>query len=253
MDTRRWKWNWLIGCMAAASMAAMGCGDNEDTQEPSEEVDAGPGDGGMMADAQACPMPEDLWEDLDIETFTQLSDLEELDVAGDVMLAEPATYWELRRTSPGGTEPTIVLSAGEKCAEAADPEACSMQLEQTTVEEGFGPSCPPGDCYQYIVVNRGDTIETIASPDDLKTFLGDIDTITEAALMAHADEYTWDITDPAAGSIRQTEDGYELLVLELVEDCDPIVTDRVQITVSTGGEVEEVRRQIFSAQCGACI
>src|SRR5690606_23614078 len=153
--------------------------------------------------------------------------LEDLDIADDVMLAEPATYWELRRTSPDSTEHTVVLSAGEKCAEAADPDACGMELEELTSEDGFGPGCPPGDCHYYVVVNRGDTNETITSSEDLETFLGEIDTLTEAALMAFSEEYTWDADEPAAGGIRETEEGYELMVLELVQDCDPIQTDRV--------------------------
>jgi hypothetical protein len=214
--------------------------------------DAQPADAGAM-DAQDCPVAEELWEDIDLAAFNSLVELEALDVAADVMLAETATYWELRRSSPDGDH-AVVLSAGDKCAEADDAAVCIQEFDALTADSGFGPSCLPGQCFQYIVVNRGDTHQAVSSREELVTFLGNIDTSTEAALLAYAHGYGWDASEPegAAGAVRATEEGSELLVTELTQDCDPIVTDRVQLTVSTEGEVEVYRRQIYRVLCGAC-
>jgi hypothetical protein len=248
MVTRRWYW--MVGFVMAGSMTVLGCGDNAEG-EPEPEADAGVPDGG----AALCPEPEELWADIDITAFTPLAAIDELDVAADVMLPVAVDYWELRVTSPEGAGMfEVVLSAGEKCAAAANVEQCQMALDALTSDEGFGPGCAPDECHHYIVVNRGETNEVIADYGDLVTLLGTIDTPTEAALLAHAEGYTWDVDDPAAGSIRSVDaTGYELLVTEMVEDCEPIVTDRVQITVSSEGEITDTRRQVFSSACTECL
>lgn len=249
MYTRRW--HWTAGCLMAASVALIGCGD--DGGGGGGEVDAGgPADGGA-SDAQGCPTPDDLWEDVDLQEFTPLVEVEALDVAGDVMLAEAATYWEMRRATPGNPIYAVVLSAGEKCAEAEDAEVCRQEFDDLSSEMGFGLGCLPGLCYQYIAVNRGDTHTIIASVDELVAFLGNIDTPTEAALVAFAHGYGWDAGDASAGSIRPVEEGYELLVTELTQDCDPVVTDRVQLIVATDGTVTVSRRQTYNVLCGGCI
>jgi hypothetical protein len=256
MYTRRW--NWVVGCLTAVSVALIGCGDDGGGTEPDAAVDdagtddAQPVDGGV-SDAAACPMAEELWDDVDLEAFTPLPELEALEVADDVMLADAATYWELRRTSPGSDVYAVVLSAGEKCAEAANADVCRQEFDDLSSGTGFGPSCLPGQCYQYIAVNRGDTHQVVASEAELVAFLGNIDTPTEAALVAYAHGYGWDPSEPSAGGVRAVEEGYEPLVTELTQDCDPIVTDRVQLIVSTDGQVTVTRRQIYSVLCNACI
>ncbi|HWN67866.1 MAG TPA: hypothetical protein VNM90_09505 [Haliangium sp.] len=254
------RWQWVAGYMMAMSVALIGCGDDGGEQERDAAVDDAGGDDAQPADAapadgSACPMTEELWEDVDLTAFTPLVKLEELDVESDVQLAEAATYWELRRTSPGGDD-TIVLSAGDKCAEADDTDLCNQEFDDLTAATGFGPGCPPGSCFYYIAVNRGDTQQVVSSMEELVTFLGNIDTSTEAALIAHAHGYGWDVsTEPAgsAGAVRATTEGYELLVTELTQDCDPIITDRVQLTVATEGEATPARRQIYGVICNACI
>jgi hypothetical protein len=245
------RWKWIVGCMLAVPVTLIGCGGKGE----GPESDAGVVDGGG-ADGSACPMAEALWTDVDLATFTPLVELEALDVADDVMLAEATTYWELRRASTSGDIYEVVLNAGDKCAEADDVSLCSQEFDDLSATSGFGPSCLPGDCVQYIAVNRGNTNQLLTSPEELVAFLGNIDTPTEAALVAYSHRYGWDITSEprgAAGGVRATADGYELLVTELTQDCDPVVTDRVQLTVSTAGEATVVRRQVYSALCGACI
>lgn len=257
MDKHQWKW--VAGCVMAGSVALFGCGDDDGDGEPEDDAAvadaAQPADAGV-SDAQGCPMAEELWDDVELTAFTPLVELEALDVVDDVMLAEAATYWELRRTSPGGTIYSVELSAGDKCADAADADVCRQEFDDLTADTGFGPSCLPGACYQYIAVNRGDTHQVITTQEELVTFLGNIDTPTEAALIAYAHSYGWDASSEpagAAGGVRAVADGYELLVTELTQDCDPIVTDRVQLTVSAAGEATVARRQIYSVLCGACI
>lgn len=240
MRTKQWFRfaGWIV---VAAWVWTSGCND-----DPGEAPDAGPRQNG-----QECPPPDDLWEDVDLAELTVLPQLEDLDAAGEVMPAEEATYWELRR-SLGGTY-AVLLGAGEPCAGAADPVACDRELATTTTNEGFHLSCLPAACRHYIAVNRGDEIELVTTPEQVASFLGTIDSPTEAALLAFASGYSWLVDDPTANGVRAVDGGYELLATELVSDCAPVQTDRVQLSVSADGEVEVVRRNIHSILCGACI
>lgn len=235
-------WFRFAGWLAVAVLVwTGGC-----TDGPGQAPDAGP-----RQDAQECPPPQDLWEDIDLTAFTELPRLEDLDAAGEVMPAGETTYWELRR-SLGGTD-MVLLSAGEACAEASDPAACESELAAMTSNTGFHISCLPAGCHHYIAVNRGDDIELVTTREELVSFLGTIDSTTEAALLAFADGYAWEADDPTANGARAVDDGYELLVSELVSDCAPIQTDRVQLQISTEGDVEVVRRNVYSVLCNACI
>jgi hypothetical protein len=260
---------WITSLMAAASMVVIGvaagglagCGD-DDGPTPSDggrpdasTQDAGASDASASdagtSDGGVCPTPEALWDDIDLTEFTALPALEELGAEGTFTLADPATYWELRRGRPDSFE--VITSQGEKCSEAENTEVCSAEFDDMLAASGFGGSCLPGLCFGYVAVNRENTSSLIITPEELVTFLGTIDSPSEAALIAFAHGYYWDSNEASAGSARVSEQGFELLVTELVQDCDPIVTDRVQVQVSPAGELTVLRRQILRVNCNACI
>ena len=253
---------WVAGLLAAVSMALVGCGDDEPSQPDGGRRDAGSPDAGApdggatdggAGDAGVCPSPEELWEDIDLAEFTALPALEELGNEGTFTLAESATYWELRRGAPGSEDFQVILSVGDKCAEAEDAEVCRTEFDDMTAQSGFGPSCPPGLCFNYIAVNREDTSSLVITREELVTFLGTIDSSAEAALVVYSHGFNWDASEPAAGSVRTSEEGFVVLATELVQECLPIVTDRVQAQVSPAGELTVERRQVYAASCNACI
>ncbi len=198
-----------------------------------------------------CPATEPLWDDIDLETFEIIPVFEELDLAA-VTPAEPATYWELRFASPGGST-EVIGSVGEKCADAADTAACTSEFDQLSTDAGFGTGCLPGYCSNYVVVNRGDTNTVIDTQQELIDFLGPIDAAAEAALVARASGYWWDSSQRSTADVRAVDDGFELLVLGLVSDCVPVRDDRFLLHIATDGAVTVQRQQIYSAVCGACI
>jgi hypothetical protein len=248
---------WIASLTAAVSMVLVGvlagCGDDDGGSQPDASApDAGAPDGGGAGDGGVCPGPEELWGDVDIEEFTALPGLEALGTEGSFTLAEPATYWELRRGRPDGLF-QVITSVGEKCNDAENPDVCRSEFDDMAAGSGFGGSCPPGICFGYIAVNRENTNSLIITPEELVAFLGTIDSPSEAALIAFAHGYYWDESEVSAGSARVSEQGFELLVTELVQDCDPIITDRVQVQVSAAGELTPVRQQRYRVSCGACI
>lgn len=200
-------------------------------------------------DASTCPAEEALWEDVDPSTFTALQFPAEERLILSVDPREPTTYWELRRYSAAAPSFTILASEpdGEKCMDSSDPVDCRRLFNQLApINEGFGQDGGPEQYVSHLAVNRGDSNAILSSRQGLVVFLGEIDTPAEAALVAHADGFT-------VQSVREAEDGYELLVTEYTQYCAPIVVERVLLFVARDGRATEQRRQTASVDCAACI
>lgn len=200
-------------------------------------------------DASTCPVEEALWEDVEPSTFTALLFPAEERLILDVNPREPTTYWELRRYS--AAEPSFAILAsdpdGEKCRQSSNPVLCRRLFNQLApVNEGFGQDGGPEQYESHLAINRGDSNAILSSRQGLVVFLGEIDTPTEAALIAHADGFT-------VQSVREVEDGYELLVTEYTRYCTPILVERVLLFVARDGSAVERRRQNASVDCAGCI
>lgn len=201
----------------------------------------------LQPDASTCPASDPLWEDVDLATFTDLLLPAGEPVTLEVLPSEPATYWELRRYADLATSPEILASAGEKCAGATDPNECRRRLNELyPTADGFGQVDGLEGYRSHLIVNRGDSNTILSTREELVAFLGDIDTPAEAALIAHADEFS-------VQNVRVAEDGYELLVYEYTEFCSPIVIQRVLLLVTPDGSTTERRRQNYHVDCLACI
>lgn len=210
---------------------------------PTPPTNAGP------ADASTCPAEEALWEDIEPSTFRALQFPAEERLIPNVNPREPATYWELRRYSAAAPSFTVLASdaEGEKCSQSSDPVPCRKVFnELTPVSEGFGQDGGPEQYETHLAINRGDSNAILSSRQGLVVFLGEIDTPDEAALIAHADGF-------ASQSVREAEDGYELLVTEYTQYCAPILVERVLLFVARDGSTTERRRQNASVDCAGCI
>ncbi|GAB4530729.1 MAG: hypothetical protein Tsb0020_47180 [Haliangiales bacterium] len=234
--------------LALMPIGLIGCTADVEPEEPGAALpDASPN----IDAPDQCPAAEALWEDIDLATFEIIPAFEELDLAA-VTPAEPATYWELRFASPGGST-DVLGSVGEKCADAADTAACTSEFDQLSTDSGFGTGCLPGYCFHYVVVNRGDTNTVIDTQQKLIDFLGTIDAAAEAALIAHANGYWWDPSKQSTADVRAADGGFDLLVLGLVSDCAPVRHDRFLLHIAADGAVAVQRQQVYSVVCDACI
>jgi hypothetical protein len=201
------------------------------------------------ADASTCPAEDVLWEDIEPSTFTALAFPAEERLILDVEPREPTTYWELRRYSAAAPSFAILASDpdGEKCRESSNPVLCRRLFNQLTpVNEGFGQDGGPEQYESHLAINRGDSNAILSSRQGLVVFLGEIDTPTEAVLVAHADGFQVE-------SVREVEDGYELLVTERTQYCGPTIVQRVLLLVAPDGSTTERRRQNASVDCRGCI
>jgi len=88
----------------------------------------------------------------------------------------------------------------------------------------------------------------------LLTFLGTLDSVEEAALLTDAHGYYWleDNEMNGGGFIRPIDDGYELKVLGLVSDCDPIQVNRYLLYLARSGELSERASEVWELMPGYC-
>lgn len=67
-------------------------------------------------------------------------------------------------------------------------------------------------CY-YIVTIKSGVINFITTKDGLMSFLGEINSISEALLITQMNEFGLDTHNPRGGSYRVTDEGYEFLLM----------------------------------------
>ncbi len=188
--------------------------------------------------------------DIDDDDLTRLPSLEQLDYSG-ITPAQDHRYWELRE-SWGDGELGRVLGFGGQVARGALDSASLAALNNTRPPSGFAPSCLPGYCYKYIVAIDDGTAQVYATAARLLEFLGPVESIEEAALIAHSRNLYWSGNDPATG-FMEVSGGWEIVGLQLVRDCLPVQTDRVLILVRRDGTVRELGREVHSKLENACV
>jgi hypothetical protein len=188
--------------------------------------------------------------DVDEDSLQTIPALEDLDFA----TIEPAAgwdYWELRHTLQGSDEPDEVLGTGGS-SERDDLSATAVAaLDAARSVHGFATGCLPGHCFDYIVALDGDAAFVFATTDALRSFLGDLESLAEAALMVHGLGFTW-TTEPGPGYRDRSGGGWDFVVLELVETCAPVQTDRVVLRVEPAEPVTEIERAVWRTE-NVCI
>ncbi|WP_428268094.1 hypothetical protein [Haliangium sp.] len=194
---------------------------------------------------------EEFSDDIDWTDYQGLPALEDIDLAA-LTPAAPVDFIELRAVY-GESPPESVAATGEPCAGASDPDACTAALAALTAPWGFDRGCEPGFCYKYLAVTRGDEVFAVYDRAGLAAWLAPVDTLEEALLMVSTEGFYWVRDTPMDGGVRAREDGYELIVVRLEGDCDPIETWRYLLHVDRAGAVTERARELRTQEYGACI
>ncbi len=185
-----------------------------------------------------------------LEGFSALPAFEQLDYAS-VTPARDYDLWELRYSFEGqGYE--VLGSGGSKSKEEIDPSVLEA-FEAAHPEVGFDIDCLPGFCYKYVASLEGTSVELWTTPERLSSFLALLETEADAALLAKAHGYYWIGDDVETGAIRAASAGYELVVLKLVETCDPVRVDRFRLQISATGVLSVRDSEVWQENRGACI
>jgi hypothetical protein len=160
--------------------------------------------------------------------------------------ARQTDFVQLRRltTYPGtGTteEQGALASSGTACATASDRAACESALRNLTASIGFGTTCMELCGAFYLATTRGDEVAAHTTLEELRDFLGTVDTTQEAALLALASKYYLSCSDLERGAVKQNANGSFNVVATRGYACGRgTAVTRFVLEVSTSGEVKEV-------------
>ncbi|MFW5947705.1 MAG: hypothetical protein ACOCUW_04365, partial [Gemmatimonadota bacterium] len=175
-------------------------------------------------------------------------------------------YWELRRAGPA---PDPVLGTGGALTlEELDPTVAEA-LSLIEPSGGFAGGCLPAWCYSYVAAVDGDQVTVIDTRGHFAAFLAPVTTAEEAILLAWSRDHVWWDTPAYTGvdeglpvlppggerdtGIREVDGGWDVVVFQLTEYCDPIRTDRVRFRVHADGRVTEEAREVWQRTEDACI
>lgn len=141
---------------------------------------------------------------------------------------------------------------GQACANATHVAACQTALDAAGAELALtgGGVCDYGPlaCRSFVVTTRADKVTTYATVDELRTFLGTIDTPQEVFLLAEYSGYHVSCET----EVRSVPDGYRTSVSVTISDC-PAQGARVELHATPDGQLAEITREILpSSQPPVC-
>lgn len=156
-------------------------------------------------------------------------------------------YVALMRGGGRRSTPSPLMEAGRKCATAKDQRDCELKLSGLPPpERGMNIACVPSYCDHFLIATSGDDVIVVDTIDEVKNFLGTIDTPNEAVLMAWANEYHpgdafLGTCELAKGQgIKQSKAGYVFDASKTLSLC-PIKTEKMVLQVSPAGAVKVVQ------------
>jgi len=192
-------------------------------------------------------------EGIDVDT----ADFEAIRTSFPYETLEPQNnpdYWELVQVFDLN-DFEVLMTVGNKCQNATDTTSCIIQLDGAFPANnvGFDIGCLPSFCFKFLRIQSGDSIEVVASKDELLEFLGPIDSKADAILWATANNYYFRLNEVRVGGINETNDGYELLLLSLVSDCLPVQVNRFHLKITTDGTIRILDEAVESKEDDQCI
>ncbi|MBX3222917.1 MAG: ferritin-like domain-containing protein [Labilithrix sp.] len=156
--------------------------------------------------------------DLDVCTGTEHRKLEGVTGSADHGPASGAVdYMELRIEHRIDytflPEPTVIAKHGSPCASGPQKSKCESALAALWSTEGWpGPPNDPGPpLYLYLIWTKLDEVGTVTSLESLRDFVGDVENVKDAALLATASG-TYRFVCDGTMNARKTETGWSLRV-----------------------------------------
>lgn len=170
----------------------------------------------------------------------------------DIKPKEKVSYWELVNTFSHSRKAEILFKHGTKCELFQDKQACNAKFDSTFSDIGFDRACLPSSCFKFIRYQTGQEIKTATNKTEVINYLGNIDTKSEAILIAMVNGFYYIPKEKKTGAIRKINGGYKLLVVKTVSDCSPIQTDRFLIEIKVDGTLKVISQEVESISKG-CI
>ncbi|NLN26081.1 MAG: hypothetical protein GX163_10660 [Bacteroidetes bacterium] len=115
-------------------------------------------------------------------------------------------YWACVRSTISYNNSILILYETKKDLYTVD--------DFKLLNEGFYNTGHHFDWAYYLVTIKDGSIDYITEMDELLSFLGEIDTMEEALLIARINGFGVDFDNPKGGSYRKTKDGFEFLLMD---------------------------------------
>lgn len=146
----------------------------------------------------------------------------------------------------GGVAFTVLSRDGTPCATAADAGACAAAFAALDPQGSIGGGCFGFCASYYLATTRGDEVRAYSSVEEVKAFLGAIDTAQEAAILTWASGYRLACNDLTNGGIKTNADGsFEVIATSGVA-CGPGTSERRNFfRVLADGTLRQTREDII--------
>lgn len=145
------------------------------------------------------------------------------------------------------------FSQGNLCTDAVDVLSCTNEFNNLIAEDGFYISCRPEACYTFIRHQTAGVNELVTTDEELREFLGTIDSKGDALLYALSNDYYWSTNDIENGAIKEACTGYELIVNKIISYCAPLQINRFHLKISPSGEIDILEEEVVFFEEDVCI
>lgn len=109
--------------------------------------------------------------------------------------------------------------------------------------EGFFNACHPTGCSYYIIAKENDEIIYIDDKEKLLNFLGNIDIVEEALLIAIINGFQVDSNDERGSSYRMTSNAFEFLLMK--SNYFKIQYQQYFVVIDKYGRLESEAREVY--------
>lgn len=188
---------------------------------------------------------------------SEFTAIDEALIFGIIIPEVPVSSLEFRLADcQSGETFAVTYTEGTPCENAPDPQECMEFFDSYRISEGAGYnySCLPGCCVNYLIAERSGDIQTYESREELLSFLGTIDSFSDALIWLASDGFYYSYNDVEASGIRAMPDGsFRIIALQTVAFCAPIITEQILLEVSPDGSIRELERREYSRNENACV
>jgi hypothetical protein len=144
-------------------------------------------------------------------------------------------YWECRRYEDFIPN-KIIAKSGDTSQQ--------KKIKIIKGNSGFFRQCLPGSCFQFIIaINSKDSIEVIDNEEKLRKFVGDIDNLEEALLIAKTYEYWFDSKNKIGGAYRILNGDYYLYLLSYSQT--PVTYTSVKAILKKNGDFKFIDSKVY--------
>jgi hypothetical protein len=144
-------------------------------------------------------------------------------------------YWECRRYEDFIPN-KIIAKSGDTSQQ--------QKIKAINCNSGFFRQCLPGSCFQFIIaINQNDSIEVIDREEKLRGFIGEIDNLEEALLVAKSYGYWFDKNNKIGGAYRILDGDYYLYLLSYSQT--PVTYTSIKVILKKNGQLKLVDSKVY--------